>query len=64
MVTLLRLPEVIRATGYSRSTLLRLIAKQEFPAPVRIGPRAIAFPSNLVEDWIHSRIAASRRAAA
>ena len=36
---LMRLPEVLRITGFSRSTLLAMVARGDFPAPLRIGRR-------------------------
>lgn len=47
----LRLPEVIDATGRSRSTILRGAKDGSFPAPVHIGPRAIAWVSTEVAAW-------------
>jgi predicted DNA-binding transcriptional regulator AlpA len=38
-----RLPAVIQATGLGRATIYRLFAKGDFPRPVHLGPRAIAW---------------------
>ena len=64
MESLLRLPQVIERTGYSRSTLLRLVAANQFPAPVKLGARSIAWAASEVEYWITSKIAAGRKVAA
>ena len=48
-VVFLRLQAVIRVTGLSRSTLYRLIADKQFPRPVRLGPRAVAWRRTDVE---------------
>ena len=61
---LLRLPAVIARTGYSRSSLYALIQKREFPAPVSLGRRAVAWPSDEIDQWIADRIAQSRKGAA
>jgi prophage regulatory protein len=53
--TLLRLPDVIRATGLSRSAIYRLEARGEFPARVRVSTRATAWRSDAVIAWIDSR---------
>jgi predicted DNA-binding transcriptional regulator AlpA len=37
-----RLPTVMLATGLGRSTIYRLVASGAFPAPVHLGPRAVA----------------------
>ncbi|WP_340622035.1 helix-turn-helix transcriptional regulator [Xenorhabdus siamensis] len=39
----IRLDEVLSRTGYSKSWTYKLIDKGEFPKPVKIGPRTIAF---------------------
>ena len=51
----LRLQAVIRVTGLSRSTLYRLIADEQFPRPVRLGPRAVAWRRTDVEAWGEAR---------
>jgi prophage regulatory protein len=56
----LRLPAVIEATGQSRSTILRRVKAGAFPAPIHLGPRAIAWDSADVARWQEECIAASR----
>lgn len=56
----LRLPAVIEATGRSRSTILRGAKDGSFPAPVHIGPRAIAWDSTEVAAWQQKCIIASK----
>lgn len=56
----MRLPEVIDATGRSRSTILRGAKDGSFPAPVHIGPRAIAWVSTEVAAWQQKCIIASK----
>lgn len=58
MQTLIRLPAVIERTGRSRSRIYADIQAGAFPAPVKIGPRAIAFPADEIERWIGDRIKA------
>jgi prophage regulatory protein len=53
--TILRLAEVLRKTGLSRSTLYNRIAKREFPHQVSLGGRAIGWLSGEVEGWINER---------
>ncbi len=55
---LLRLPEVKARTGYSRSEVYRRIAAGDFPAPVKLGDRASAWPEHEVNAWCLARIAA------
>jgi prophage regulatory protein len=41
---LIRLPEVLMRTGYTRSTWYRLMARDErFPQPIKLSERCIAF---------------------
>jgi prophage regulatory protein len=44
--------------GYRKSQLYDLIRRGEFPAPVKIGARAVAWDAAAVESWIRDRIAA------
>lgn len=57
---LLRLPAVMERTGYSRSTLYLLIQRGEFPSPIALGARAVAWPSEDIDAWIQERIQHSR----
>ena len=60
--TLLRRKQVEALTGLARSTLYKLIASREFPSPVRITAKAVAWPSNLVDAWISSRVSTAKTA--
>lgn len=50
----LRRPEVEILTGLSRSTIYLMISNGEFPKPVRIGRRAVAWRESAVRAWIDS----------
>ena len=58
---ILRLPGVVKMTGLSRSTIYKFISAGAFPAPIRLGPRAIGFRRNDVEAWLASRDQGLRR---
>jgi len=58
--SLIRLPEVLKRTGFSKAWIYRLISEGRFPAPVKIGVRAVAFVESEVDEWIQSVIEASR----
>ena len=60
METLLRLPEVERATGLKRSAIYARIASNEFPKPVRLTARTVGWLESEITDWINQRVAASR----
>ncbi|CAD5871372.1 AlpA family transcriptional regulator [Salmonella enterica] len=57
---LIRLPEVLNRTGYGKAWIYHLISKGRFPAPVKIGVRAVAFIESEVDEWIQSVIETSR----
>lgn len=57
-LTLLRLREVCRRIGISRSEIYRRIATGDFPQPVKLGERASAWPEHEVTAWCEARIAA------
>lgn len=59
-VTFLRLPEVKAVTGLSKTSLYTLIRDRNFPAPVRLGPRAVAWVRSEVKQWAANRILESR----
>ncbi len=46
---LIRLPEVLERTGYGKSWIYRLINDGKFPAPVKIGSRAVAFVESEID---------------
>ncbi len=60
MVTIMRLPEVRRTTGLSRSTLYMRIAEGKFPKPVNLGGRAVGWLQSEVEAWLERQVEASR----
>lgn len=55
VAVLLRLRAVMHMTGLSRSSLYRLIADGQFPRPVRLGPRAVAWRRADVDAWSEAR---------
>jgi prophage regulatory protein len=50
-----RLNEVIRLTGLARSTVYRLMAANSFPAPCRLGARAVGWRHTDVAQWRATR---------
>jgi prophage regulatory protein len=58
----LRLPEVKAVTGLSKSSLYALIRTNNFPAPVRLAPRAVAWVASEVRQWAAERVLISRSA--
>jgi len=59
---ILRRKQVEQRTGLSRSSIYLKISRNEFPAPIALGARAVGWVESSVEGWIEQRIAASRNA--
>jgi len=52
---MLKLPAVVRETALSRSTIYAAIKSGDFPAPLRIGKRAVAWRVEDLEAWLQRR---------
>lgn len=50
-----RMPTVVRLTGLGRSTIYRMIAQDQFPAPIRLGARAVGWRWTDLERWSAQR---------
>lgn len=51
----LRIKDVLRKVPVSRPTIYRMIEKNEFPRPVKIGSVSL-WPENEVNDWMTSKV--------
>lgn len=60
---LLRLQDVMDLTGCKRSKIYDLVARGEFPRPVKVDS-CVHWPESRVQAWIADRIAASEGRAA
>ena len=56
---LLRMSSVVRLTGLGRSTIYRLMATREFPRPVRLSARAVAWRREELDRWSEARVRAT-----
>ncbi|WP_318372681.1 AlpA family transcriptional regulator [Enterobacter sp.] len=56
----IRLPEVIRRTGFGKTWIYELIKAGRFPSQVKTGVRAVAFIESEVDAWIDNAISQSR----
>ena len=52
---ILKLPEVMKATALSRSTLYSYIKDNSFPQPVPLGSRAVGWLESEISDWINQK---------
>lgn len=51
---LLRLPSVEAESGLSKSEIYRRIKRGKFPAPVKLGVRAVAWKATEIHAWVNS----------
>lgn len=51
----LRRLAVENITGLSRSTIYDLMAKGQFPRPVRLTAKAVAWPESAIAHWLAQR---------
>jgi prophage regulatory protein len=54
----IKLPEVINLTGKSRSSIYAAIRDGAFPAPKKIGVKAVAWTTESIRQWQEACIAA------
>jgi prophage regulatory protein len=59
-IRMLRLPEVMRKTGLSRSQIYRLIDMGTFPGQVHLAERTAAWIEAEIEQWLLDRINRTR----
>lgn len=57
---ILRLPQVIKQTGLSRSSIYLRIANNEFPESISLGGRAVGWLQNEIDKWIIEKIEQGR----
>lgn len=55
-ILILRLPEVMRRTGYKHATIYNMMNEGTFPKNYKIGPRAVGWNSAEIEAWIAERL--------
>ena len=53
--SLLRRHQVEAQIGLSRSSIYAAMLRGEFPRPVKIGRRAVAWPKSIIDEWIRIR---------
>ncbi len=50
-----RRPAVEEITGLSRSTLYAKMSRGEFPRPVKLSDRIVAWPESQIDAWLSER---------
>ena len=54
---ILRKPEVVDRVGYSAMHIWRLERDGKFPRRIQLGPNAIGWIEDEVDDWIRAKVA-------
>lgn len=62
-MSVLRMPEVLRRVQLSRTTVYIAVKRGAFPAPIRIGARAIGWREADLAAWLAARPTAGGGAA-
>lgn len=55
---LLRAQVVAERTGLARATIYKFVARGDFPRPVQLGDKTVAWVEAEIDAWIAQRIAA------
>jgi len=51
----LRRRHVEELTGLARSTIYGMMSRGEFPRPIQLTAKAVAWPESTIVDWLSSR---------
>ena len=62
-LNILRFSQVQKKTGLCRSSIKNYARDGTFPAPIKLGNRAVGFIESEVNQWIAERAEASRQTA-
>jgi prophage regulatory protein len=52
----IRLPDVLKATGLSRSTIYAMVQQGRFPTPIKLSLSAVGWQVSEIEKWAQDRI--------
>ncbi|RUR34096.1 AlpA family transcriptional regulator [Vreelandella andesensis] len=53
---LIRIKDVMERTGLARSTIYKYINLGQFPQPIKLGTRAVAWVESEIDTWINDSI--------
>jgi len=56
LMRIIRLREVMSATGLARATIYKYMRESAFPRPVSLGDRCVGWIESEIQDWIFERI--------
>lgn len=52
---ILRVPDVTETINVSRSTLYEMMARNEFPRPIKLSARIVGWRESVIDQWIKVR---------
>lgn len=55
MSKVMRMPQVAGNTGLSRASIYAMIARGDFPRPIKLGERAVGWRSEEIDAWLAAR---------
>jgi prophage regulatory protein len=58
---ILRLPQVKGRCGLGRASIYAGVKNGTFPAPIKLGERAVGWLASSIDAWIQTRIHGSRQ---
>ena len=58
---MLRLPEVMKKVGISKSLIYKMIQEGEFPRSVKLGPRTSCWNEADIDAWIDKKIKSAKK---
>jgi prophage regulatory protein len=53
---LIKLKQVMECTGLARSTVYKFMAEGQFPKPVKLGVRMVAWVETEIQEWVREKI--------
>lgn len=56
-----RFPAVIDRTGISRSNIYHQVNQGTFPAPIKLGMRAVGWLSSDIDEWLSRKVEESQQ---
>lgn len=56
-IRLIRIGEVKARVGLSTSTIHRWVTAGRFPKPIKLGGHLIAWPEDVIDQWVKSKLA-------
>ena len=59
--SILRLPDVQKRTGLSRSTVYLRVSEGNFPRQIKLGPRCVGWLESEIDAWLDDKVKKNRR---